>query len=69
MRGLDNDKSAEDMLEANKIYYNYIRPHRALDGKTQAEKAGIDLQLEGNKWEDLIRHSAHLKKKYNKGGV
>jgi transposase-like protein len=55
MRGLDNDKSAENMLEANRIYYNYIRPHQALNGKTPAEKAGIDLKLEGNKWEELIK--------------
>jgi transposase-like protein len=55
MRGMDNDKSAKDMMEANRIYYNYLRPHQALNGKTPAEKAGIDLNLQGNKWEELIR--------------
>jgi transposase-like protein len=33
-RGLDNDKSAEDMMEANRVYYNYLRSHQALNGKT-----------------------------------
>lgn len=62
MRGMDNDKSAETMLEANRIYYNYLRPHQALKGKTPAEKAGIDLQLEGNKWKELIRRGSNSKK-------
>jgi hypothetical protein len=57
MRGLDNDLSASRMLEANRIYYNHLRPHQALEGKTPAEKVGIDLQLEGNKWKELIRRS------------
>jgi transposase-like protein len=57
MRGLDHDESAKTMLEGNRIYYNYLRPHQALNGKTPAEKAGIDLQLEGNKWEELIKRA------------
>jgi len=55
MRGLDTDETAQKMMDANRIYYNFLRPHTALNGKTPAEKAGIDLQLEGNKWKDLIQ--------------
>ncbi len=62
MRGLDHDESAEKMLEANRIYYNYLRPHQALGGKTPAEKAGIDLKLKGNKWEELIRRGKRSQK-------
>jgi len=54
MRGLDHDETAQKMLEAHRVYYNYLRPHQALDGKTPAEAAGIDLKLEGNKWKVLI---------------
>ncbi len=57
MRGLDRDKTAQAMLKGNQIYYNYLRPHQALEGKTPAQKAGIDLQLKGNKWEELIRRA------------
>lgn len=35
------------------LYYNFIRPHQGLEGKTPAEVAGIGLQ-EGNKWKALI---------------
>jgi transposase-like protein len=64
MRGLDNDETAQEMMEANRIYYNYLRPHQTLKGKTPAEKAGIDLQLGQNRWESLIRRSA---KERNRG--
>lgn len=66
MRGLDHDASAEKMTEANRIYYNYLRPHQALNGKTPAEKAGIDLQLKGNKLEDLIRRGAKSQRQSRK---
>ncbi len=38
------------------IYYNYVRPHQALEGKTPAEKAGIGID-EQNKWLGLIKKS------------
>ena len=59
MRGLDHDESAEKMLEANRLYYNFVRPHMALNGQTPAEKAGINLHLGGNKWEQIIRRAKH----------
>lgn len=62
MRGMDNDESAEAMLESQRLYYNYLRPHQGLNGKTPAEKAGIDLQLGGNKWEGLIRKAKRTPK-------
>jgi len=61
-RGLDSEGSAQTMIDGNRIYYNFIRPHMALNGKTPAEAAGIDLQLGQNKWNTLIRQSAISKK-------
>jgi len=62
MRGLDRDETAQRMMEANRIYYNYLRPHQALNGKTPAEKAGIDLKLEGNQWQELIQKASRTPK-------
>ena len=58
MRGLKNKPSAQELEDAMRNYYNFIRPHQALDGKTPAEKAGINLNLKGNKWLELIRKSS-----------
>ena len=63
MRGLDHDASASRMMDANRIYYNFGRPHSAPNGQTPTEKAAIDLGLgEGNKWEQLIRKSKATRK-------
>ncbi len=63
MRGLNDDANAKAMLESNALYYNYLRPHQGIEGKTPAEKAGIDLKLEGNKWQELIKRGACSKSK------
>jgi transposase-like protein len=45
------------ILSGYQIYHNYIRPHEALDGKTPAERAGI--QVEGkDKWLTLIQNAS-----------
>jgi len=56
MRGLDHEDSAQTMLDGMRIYYNFIRPHMALNGKTPAEKAKIS-KLGNNKWKSLIKKS------------
>ncbi len=40
-----------------RAYYNYIRLHTALEGKTPAQEAGIDLELGQNRWKGLIKKS------------
>ena len=37
----------------NQIYYNFVRPHQGLNGKTPAEMAGVGIEGE-NKWLGLI---------------
>ena len=46
------------VIDGFRIYYNFIRPHQALNGKTPAEMANLDLGLEGNKWLTLIQKAS-----------
>jgi len=57
MRELENDITGKQINDNMRIYYNSIREHSALDGKTLNEIAGIDLELGKNKWVGLIKQS------------
>ncbi len=48
-------------LTGYQIYHNYIRPHMALDGKTPADLAGIQVEGE-NKWLTIIQNAAIRRK-------
>jgi transposase-like protein/DNA-directed RNA polymerase subunit M/transcription elongation factor TFIIS len=56
MRALKNTDTS--VLDGQRIYYNHIRPHQGLSGKTPAQVAGLNLELTGNKWESLIKRAA-----------
>lgn len=44
------------MIDGMRIYYNFIRSHMALDGKTPAEACGIEVKGK-NKWITLIQNA------------
>jgi putative transposase len=54
MRGLKNFETALDFTEAYLAYYNFLRPHESLGGKTPAEFAGIKYTYRN--WDDVIRN-------------
>ncbi len=56
MRGMDKAETAQKLIEAMRIHYNFCRVHEKL-GKTPAEAAGIKLDLGQNKIENLIKLS------------
>jgi transposase-like protein len=57
-RGLHGSlESAYALMKGLEIYYNFIRKHEALKGKTPSDLAIPDLKLEMNKWLDLINLS------------
>jgi hypothetical protein len=55
MRSLKRTNSP--ILTGYQIYHNYIRPHMALENKTPAEKAGIQVIGE-DKWLTIIQNAA-----------
>ena len=55
MRNLKTENTP--ILSGYQIFHNYMRPHMALDGKTPADVAGIDVKGE-NKWLTLIQNAA-----------
>jgi len=57
MRGMQLRETAQQIVDAMRIHYNFVREHQTLQ-KTPAEKAGIRLELGGNKIEGLIRLAA-----------
>ena len=52
-RGLDSVEKTGIVLRGWFVNYNFLRPHSALNGKTPAQMAGIDLNLD-DRWESLI---------------
>jgi len=54
MHGMDSKNSAQKLIDAYRIHYNFVRNHNSI-GKTPAEQAGIKLELGDNKIENLIK--------------
>jgi hypothetical protein len=59
MRAMKNTDTA--ILDGQRIYYNHIRPHQGLNGKTPAQAAGLELEFGGNKWLRLYKTSSQRK--------
>jgi len=55
MRGLHSDKSASVFNDGFKAYYNFVRSNQALNEKTPAEVAGVDLKLGETRWLGLVK--------------
>jgi len=53
-RGLYSDETADDFMDAPRLYFNFLRPHMSLDGHTPAQAAGIELNLSNNRWMSMI---------------
>jgi transposase-like protein len=63
MRGLKVDDTP--VIEGHRLFYNFIKPHEALDGKTPSEEAGITVEGD-NKWLALMKTAINYQKSYQK---
>jgi transposase-like protein len=55
VRGLK--KTDSPLISGYQIYHNYVRPHMSLEGKTPAEKCGIEINGK-DKWKTLIQNAS-----------
>jgi transposase-like protein len=62
MGGMQTKERAQKVIEAMRIHYNYCREHLKFK-KIPAQKAGIQLDLQGSKVEELIRLAANKNKR------
>jgi hypothetical protein len=53
-RGWKSKKS--QIAEGQRIHYNFVKPHQALDGNTPAKEAGIEIEGK-NGWRVLLSNS------------
>lgn len=53
MRGLKSTGSAIQFMDGFLVYYNYLRPHESLEGKTPAEAGKVDYPSKS--WMDITR--------------
>ena len=61
IRDMHSKDSAQKIIEAIRINYNFCRVHSKL-GKTPAKQAGIRLQLSDNKIESLVKLASGRRK-------
>lgn len=53
-RGWKNPKS--HLAEGQRLHYNFVKPHAALEGQTPAQRAGVGVKGD-NKWLALLKAS------------
>jgi len=51
-RGLKSEESV--FVKGHQLYYNFIKPHQALNNYTPAHYSNIYLDLNDKKWENLL---------------
>lgn len=44
------------IVDGHRLYYNFMRPHQGLNGKTPSEEAGITIEGD-NRWLTLMKKS------------
>jgi transposase-like protein len=59
MRGLKVDDTP--IIEGHRLYYNFIKPHEALEGRTPSEEAGITIESK-DKWLTLMHKAVQYQK-------
>lgn len=59
MRGVQIETTP--IVEGHRLYYNFIKPHEALNRKTPSEETGIIIEGK-DKWISLMHNAIQFKK-------
>ena len=62
MRGLSDEEMTQTMMDGLRLYYNFMRPHMALNGKTPAQEATIADSSTLENWLSLIKKASQHKR-------
>jgi len=57
-RGFKSERTAQNVSDGFRVYYNFIRPHASLGGLTPAQVSGIPMDADGNRWLNLLEATA-----------
>jgi len=52
------------LAEGQRLHYNFVKPHAALEGQTPAERAGLVVEGE-NKWLSLMKAALKMGERDN----
>jgi transposase-like protein len=63
MRGLKIENTP--IVEGHRLYYNFIKPHESLNGRTPSEETGITIEG-NNKWLNLMTNAINYQRQKNK---
>lgn len=55
---LDNPEAARELIDAMRLHYNFIHGNQAIGGQTPAVAEGINLNVTGNKTQQIMRQAA-----------
>jgi len=62
-RRFRSEENLRNHLELGRLYYNFLRPHQALNGDTPARKAGI-MYANLRSWSDFVTYTYRQMKKH-----
>lgn len=70
MRGYDHRETGQIILDGERFYYNYIRPHTSLKDMTPSQVAGLPyVEQDDNPWLTYIKTAFKEKRKNNHNGT
>ena len=62
MRGTYSPETAQEIIDGERFYYNFIKPHMSLDGMTPAQICNLPIPTDDNPWLSYLKSALEQKK-------